>query len=75
MNIQELVDLAKERIRKVPSDGSTCGLCDRHVDGGIAFSVTIRLPIIGLQDKHFCPDPCAEIIGRRIQEVLLEDLG
>ncbi len=72
MNVNEIVALASERIKAVPADGSVCGLCEEPIREGRAVSVGFRIPIIGMQDKHFCPEPCVGIIFLRIQEVIVD---
>ncbi len=72
MNVKEIVALASERIKVVPADGSRCGLCEDPIPEGRAVSVGFKIPIVGMQDKHFCPDPCAGIIFLRIKEVMVD---
>ena len=72
MKVNEIVALASERIKAVPADGSACGLCEEPIREGRAGSIGFRIPILGMQDKHFCPDPCVGIIFLRIKEVMVD---
>ncbi len=72
MNVNEIVALASERIKAVPADGSACGLCEKPIKEGRAASVGFKIPILGMQAKHFCPDPCVGIIFLRIKEVIVD---
>ncbi len=70
--MNEIVALASERIKAVPADGSVCGLCEEPIQEGRAASVGFKIPILGMQAKHFCKDPCVGIIFLRIKEVIVD---
>ena len=69
MEAREITALAVDRIKVVDADGSACALCGRPIRTGRVMSVGVKLPIVGVKTKHFCPVPCTEILLLRMMEI------